>query len=331
MIRRLRARLSAAALLLSSSAIFGAGDSVGPGPAAVVAPGSPAVRTSPTSSATRRPPGSSARRCSGTCRWAATACRRAPPATSGPARTPGRRTRSARACSGSCSSRTPPASRPRSRTPTSTSTARGRTTRSGSEDFPFRRLANPRDRESGDRRSTRTTWCPRRACTTRSSDRMAGPAPDPDGFRVGQGRRAANVRRVEPRNTPTMINAGLQPPQLLGHAGPEPVQRREPVRRPRPRRVPLQRREPPEPPEGAGSPRELEPRLAGGRSADEPVRDVGGRADVPRRRPEPHAGAGTASSRHRPAPPGQPAARAPARRPRRQRARPATAARRCGA
>ncbi len=33
------------------------------------------------------------------------------------------------------------------------------------------------------------------------------PAPDPDGFRVGQGSQAANVRRVEPRNTPTMINA----------------------------------------------------------------------------------------------------------------------------
>ena len=33
------------------------------------------------------------------------------------------------------------------------------------------------------------------------------PAPDPDGFRVGQGLEAANVRRVEPRNTPTMINA----------------------------------------------------------------------------------------------------------------------------
>ena len=29
------------------------------------------------------------------------------------------------------------------------------------------------------------------------------PAPDPDGFRVG----SLNVRRVEPRNTPTMINA----------------------------------------------------------------------------------------------------------------------------
>ena len=62
---------------------------------------SPGRRTSPTTSATRRPPGSSARRCSGTCRWAATACRRARPATSAPAPTPGRRTRSARACSGS--------------------------------------------------------------------------------------------------------------------------------------------------------------------------------------------------------------------------------------
>ena len=33
------------------------------------------------------------------------------------------------------------------------------------------------------------------------------PAPDPEGFRVGNGPRGANVRRVEPRNTPTMINA----------------------------------------------------------------------------------------------------------------------------
>ena len=32
-------------------------------------------------------------------------------------------------------------------------------------------------------------------------------AQDPDGFYVGQGRRRGNVRRVEPRNTPTMINA----------------------------------------------------------------------------------------------------------------------------
>ena len=32
-------------------------------------------------------------------------------------------------------------------------------------------------------------------------------APDPDGFYVGLGRRRGNVRRVEPRNTPTMINA----------------------------------------------------------------------------------------------------------------------------
>jgi Di-haem cytochrome c peroxidase len=32
------------------------------------------------------------------------------------------------------------------------------------------------------------------------------PAPDPDGFQVGRNR-LANVRRVEPRNTPTMINA----------------------------------------------------------------------------------------------------------------------------
>jgi cytochrome c peroxidase len=33
------------------------------------------------------------------------------------------------------------------------------------------------------------------------------PGPDPDHFYVGTGSRRANVRRVEPRNTPTMINA----------------------------------------------------------------------------------------------------------------------------
>ena len=33
------------------------------------------------------------------------------------------------------------------------------------------------------------------------------PGLDPDGFSVGVGQRRANVRRVEPRNTPTVINA----------------------------------------------------------------------------------------------------------------------------
>ena len=53
---------------------------------------------------------------------------------------------------------------------------------------------------------TRTTWCPRRACTMRSLARRAGRAPTPMAFRSDRTPKA-NVRRVEPRNTPTMINA----------------------------------------------------------------------------------------------------------------------------
>src|SRR5688500_6910380 len=69
-------------------------------------------------------------------------------------------------------------------------------------DFPFRKLVDPKNRES--------------AITPNSNNvvsslgvhhgiycQNAQPGPDPDGFRVAD----ANVRRVEPRNTPTMINA----------------------------------------------------------------------------------------------------------------------------
>ena len=165
---------------------------------------------------------------------------------------------------------------------------------------------------------TRTTWCPRRACTTPSLARRAGRDPTPMAFgRASQRspRRAAQHADDDQR--------GLQPSQLLGPAGPEPVQRREPVRQPRCQRVPLPRRRPFEPPEDNGVPRQLEPRLAGGGSADEPVRDVGRRADVPRRRRERHAGAGTAAApRPGQAPPKPAASREAARSPRRQRPRP---------
>jgi cytochrome c peroxidase len=73
-------------------------------------------------------------------------------------------------------------------------------------DFPFRRLADPTDRESAivaDSNNVASSQGVHYAIYGASG----WPEPDPEHFRVGQGRRAANVRRVEPRNTPTMINA----------------------------------------------------------------------------------------------------------------------------
>ena len=93
------------------------------------------------------------------------------------------------------------------RIPTSTSTGQGPNATLTKGDFPLRQLANPIGSRVGRSCRTRTTSCPRRACTTRSSARAARQSQDPDGFYVGQGRRRGNVRRVEPRNTPTMINA----------------------------------------------------------------------------------------------------------------------------
>jgi cytochrome c peroxidase len=69
-------------------------------------------------------------------------------------------------------------------------------------DFPFRKLAKPTDRESvivedsNNVVSSQGVHFARFGATGR-------PDPDPEHFRVG----GANVRRVEPRNTPTMINA----------------------------------------------------------------------------------------------------------------------------
>jgi cytochrome c peroxidase len=73
-------------------------------------------------------------------------------------------------------------------------------------DFPFRKLRDAADRESSVVADTNNV-----ASSQGVHHAIYGqdgrPDPDPEGFRVGRGRSAANVRRVEPRNTPTMINA----------------------------------------------------------------------------------------------------------------------------
>ncbi len=73
-------------------------------------------------------------------------------------------------------------------------------------DFPFRRHNTPRNRDSGIAYDSNNVVSSQ-GVHYELYDASGAPAPDPDGFRVGQGTRAANVRRVEPRNTPTMINA----------------------------------------------------------------------------------------------------------------------------
>lgn len=69
-------------------------------------------------------------------------------------------------------------------------------------DFPFRKLFDTKNRQSA------ITYDSNNVVSSQGVHhgiygQNAEPAPDPDGFRVG----GANVRRVEPRNTPTMINA----------------------------------------------------------------------------------------------------------------------------
>ena len=73
-------------------------------------------------------------------------------------------------------------------------------------DFPFRKLTDPSNRESRIR-SDSNNVVSSQGVHYAIYGAGGSPAPDPDGFRVGQGSQAANVRRVEPRNTPTMINA----------------------------------------------------------------------------------------------------------------------------
>lgn len=69
-------------------------------------------------------------------------------------------------------------------------------------DFPFRKLFDTKNRQSA------ITYDSNNVVSSQGVHhgiygQNGEPAPDPDGFRVG----GANVRRVEPRNTPTMINA----------------------------------------------------------------------------------------------------------------------------
>jgi cytochrome c peroxidase len=75
-----------------------------------------------------------------------------------------------------------------------------------SEAFPLRRLADPTDRASAIVADTNNVVSSQ-GVHHAIYGQDGWPDPDPDGFRVGQGVHAANVRRVEPRNTPTMINA----------------------------------------------------------------------------------------------------------------------------
>ncbi|WP_373529482.1 cytochrome-c peroxidase [Nostoc sp.] len=76
-------------------------------------------------------------------------------------------------------------------------------------DFPFHKLANPNDRTSAVISDTNDIASSAGVFNTTFVDVVPGSAedqvtnpPDTDGFRVGN----VNVRRVEPRNTPTVIN-----------------------------------------------------------------------------------------------------------------------------
>jgi cytochrome c peroxidase len=69
-------------------------------------------------------------------------------------------------------------------------------------DFPFRKLANSTDRESAIVEDSNNVVSSQGVHFALFGTPGAQ-GPDPDNFRVG----GANVRRVEPRNTPTMINA----------------------------------------------------------------------------------------------------------------------------
>ena len=74
------------------------------------------------------------------------------------------------------------------------------------EDFPFRQLADPRNRESAIVADTNNVASSQGVHFAIFGER-GYTGLDSEGFYVGQGRRSANVRRVEPRNTPTTINA----------------------------------------------------------------------------------------------------------------------------
>ncbi len=77
-------------------------------------------------------------------------------------------------------------------------------------DFPFHKLANPDDRTSAVLFDTNDVAASQGVFSSKFVSITPGlpldvvvPTPDADGFRVGD----VNVRRVEPRNTPTVINA----------------------------------------------------------------------------------------------------------------------------
>ena len=78
------------------------------------------------------------------------------------------------------------------------------------EDYPFHKLADPNDRLSQVLADTNDVTSSQGVFNSEFVDVVPGSAqdivnslPDPDGFKVGD----TNVRRVEPRNTPTVINA----------------------------------------------------------------------------------------------------------------------------
>ena len=78
------------------------------------------------------------------------------------------------------------------------------------EDFPLHKLADPDDRASAVESDTNDVVSSQGVhygvflgANTGSGQEIVQVVPDPDGFQVG----GINVRRVEPRNTPTVINA----------------------------------------------------------------------------------------------------------------------------
>jgi cytochrome c peroxidase len=74
------------------------------------------------------------------------------------------------------------------------------------EDFPLKKFANAMNRASEVLRDTNNVVSSQ-GVFHEVFGQNGRQDQDPDGFYVGQGLRRGNVRRVEPRNTPTMINA----------------------------------------------------------------------------------------------------------------------------
>jgi len=84
--------------------------------------------------------------------------------------------------------------------------AQGPNSRLTPADFPLRRLVDPTDRQSAIKADTNNVVSSQ-GVSYAIHGQNGRPDADPDGFYVGERGRGANVRRVEPRNTPTMINA----------------------------------------------------------------------------------------------------------------------------